>query len=177
MAFSAPTYIVLDVPPSVTDYVRRVRERYDASLAPLPVEITMTGSSGVGVFDAAQDVDAAYRIVEEIAGEVAPFNVSFARTTAFPGSSVYYFEPAPLAPFFDLHERLITSGLKFTASPYPFMPHLTAAKLVNAPPELDAEILAVPPPPGTVLLDSLSVYSLEGFDSQLLFRTRLRGGG
>jgi 2'-5' RNA ligase len=175
MSFIVPTYVVLEAPPRITDYVRKLRQRYEPALAPLPVEITVTGSSGVGVFECGQDAESAYRIVEKVAGEVAPFQVGFVRMTTFPDSGVYYFEPVPAAPFFDLHKRLINSGLKFTASPFPFTPHLTAAKVEDVTPELNAEILAIPPPSGTVLLDTLSVYSLEGFDSQLLFRTSLRG--
>ena len=53
--FEYPTYITLDLPDSISEKIKKIRERYGKIIAQLPVEITLTGSSGIGVIERDQD--------------------------------------------------------------------------------------------------------------------------
>jgi 2'-5' RNA ligase len=173
--FSPPTYIVLDMPAEVCAHVRRLRERFSPLLAPLPVEITLVGSSGVGVLASDTSSTEAFDTLERIAGETAPLSVTFGAMASFAGSGVYYFPPVDPTSWEQLHRAFATSGLRFAPSPFPFTPHLTAVNLgVAHSPELAATALSLSPPPsGETAI--LSMYSLEGYDCNLLYRTTLRG--
>lgn len=175
MRFSLPTYIVLDMPTDIGEYVRGLREQFSPLLAPLPVEITLVGSSGVGVLASDTAPADALAVVERIADATAPLPVAFGPMTTFPGSGVYYFPPVNPLPWEQLHRMFATSGLRFAPIPFPFTPHLTAIKFdVPEPPELTAAALALaPPPPGEAV--TLSLYTLDGYDCTLLHRTHLRG--
>jgi hypothetical protein len=61
--FEHPTFIVLEVPPPVADVIRRWRERFDPVVATFPVEITLTGSSGVGTLASDQDREEVFSIL------------------------------------------------------------------------------------------------------------------
>jgi hypothetical protein len=67
--FEHNTYIVLDIPS--TTWVQEVislREKYNPERANLPVEITIIGSSGIGVFDEEQDEDEAIIVSFQYSG-------------------------------------------------------------------------------------------------------------
>lgn len=168
-----PTYVVMDMPPQVAAHVTALRTKYRPEYESLPVEITVIGSSGAGVLDPDQSADDLLRVLEDVAAQTAPFRVRFEPLTTFPNSSVYYFRPVPADPFKALQISLLSRGLRAGSSPYPFLPHLTMARIEQ--PSSASDLLAAPPPPGEVLLDQLAVYSQVGFDTQLHYRTRLRG--
>ena len=117
----------------------------------------------------------AFEILERIAAKTVPLRVAFGSMTTFPGSGVYYFPPIDPAPWERLHQTIANSGLQFAPIPFPFTPHLTAVNIgVTHSPELATTVLSLEPPPsGEAAI--LSVYSLDGYDCNLLFRTALEG--
>ena len=126
MKFDFDTYIVLDVPKPIASQIMAIRERHrDIFRASLPVEITLTGSSGVGVFDAAQDPEAAFARIDAIAVETAPIETSFGKVLRFENTDIFVLTLADERPFHLLHQRLAASGLRFTPSPFPYKPHCT----------------------------------------------------
>ena len=175
MKFEHDTYIVLDVPQAVWDHVNSIRERYGSRLAMLPVEITVIGSSGIGTFTAEQEPVTAFRLVDRVASMFAPIKTSFRRVTRFPNTGVFYYEPADPQPFIELQRKLVSTGLKFKESPFPFTPHCTIVKFDQPSEELINEIMSLPVPNGQFVLDMLSIYSLNGYDSRLLHRAKLIG--
>ena len=58
--FSLPTYLVLELPSAVAADVIALRARFDGKMACLPAEITIAGSSGVGVLEENQEAEAAF---------------------------------------------------------------------------------------------------------------------
>lgn len=175
MPFPFDTFVVLDMPPHVEQHVRHIRKAYGSARQFLPVEITVAGSSGVGVFDETQDPDEALRTVERIARETKSFSMSFTRVTRFPESGVFYYEIADTAPLVAVHERLAASGMRFKPNPFPFSPHLTIDTFDEATPELERELLALPLPEGPFTVTSMSVYSLHGWDCRRLHSYPLGG--
>jgi len=174
--FPLDTFVVLDLPPPVEQHVRDIRRAYGSARQYLPVEITVAGSSGVGVFDPDQDADEALRRVADIARATAPFPMELGAVERFPDSSVYYWPIRDPAPVVAVHERLRDSGLRFAESPFPFSPHLTVDEFEAASPELDRQLRALPTPSGPFTVSTLTVYALEGWICHAVARHRLGGG-
>ena len=112
MNFADDTYLVLDVPPSGwTERILSARRRLDAWRAALPVEVTITGSAGVGTFHEEQNQEAAFRVIDTLASEVAPIGTKFLSIKRFPHSGLFYFEPTAPQPFINLQNRIIATRL------------------------------------------------------------------
>ena len=82
--FSAPTYVVLDVPAPVSEHVNALRRRYDRKTARLPAEITIAGSSGIGVLSPFQQPEPVFGALERVARDGLPFTTSFIQMSKFP---------------------------------------------------------------------------------------------
>jgi 2'-5' RNA ligase len=176
MNFTDDTYIVLDVPPSEwTEHILSVRRRLDAWRAALPVEVTVTGSAGVGTIHEEQDQEAAFRIIDTLASEVAPIKTNFLSIERFPNSGAFYFEPDGSQMFINLQNRIITTGVKFKPSSLPYIPHCTIVNLKDNPSdEAVSEIYRIPSS-GEVVLEVLSFYAVNQSGCHLLYRTKLCG--
>ena len=122
----------------------------------LPAEVTMTGSSGVGVFAADQERGAAFATLDEIAASTTPIMARFGPVIHWP-PSLYVFSYENEAPFRALHERLATSGIRFGPTPFPFTPHTTIRSREGASDEEREELLSLQIP-GEFRLDTMSVY-------------------
>ena len=175
MRFPFDTFVVLDMPPHVVQHVRGIRKAYGSARQFLPVEITVAGSSGVGIFDVTQDADEALQTLERLAGGIAPFLMEFTAVTRFPKSGVFYYDIKDPAPLFAIHERIKTSRLQFKPNAFPFSPHLTIDTFDDAPEEQVRELLALPVPQGPFQVESMSVYALNGWDCRQVRTYRLAG--
>ena len=175
MRFEHDTYVVLDMPAPIWEHVKTIREQYASPLNILPVEITVIGSSGFGTFLEAQEMDAAFNRIDSVAANFKPITTAFRRVTTFPNSGVFYFEPDDPQPFIKLQGEIVSTGLKFMESPFPFIPHCTIVKFDNPSKRLVDEILSLPVPGEPFVLDALSIYSLDGYDCRLLHKVELSG--
>lgn len=171
--FSAPTYIVLDLPQPVCAEVLEMRQRFDRYQAGLPPEITVAGSSGVGTVAQGPDPLTVFSAIEAVARRHRPFTCSFESMRRFPGVPVFWLCPRDRAPFDALHRALLESGIKFDASPFPFNPHCTISSTVELSKHQEAELLASPVPQMEFLLDELRVYQVAGGQARLLQSFRL----
>lgn len=176
MNFTDDTYIVLDVPHSEwTEHILSVRRRFDAWRAALPVEVTITGSAGVGIFHDEQNQEAAFRAVDAIASEVAPITTKFLYIKRFANSGVFYFEPTDSQPLINFQNRIIATGLKFKPNSLKYIPHCTIANLKDNPSdEAISEIHSIPSS-GEITLEVLSFYTINQSGCHLLHRTKLHG--
>ena len=176
MNFTDDTYIVLDVPPSEwTEHILSVRRQLDAWRAALPVEVTITGSAGVGTFHEEQKQEAAFRVIDILASEVAPIKTKFLSIKRFPNSGVFYFEPADTQPFINLQNRIIATGLKFKPSSFSYIPHCTIANLKKNPSDEAVHKIYGIESSEEVMLEVLSFYAINQSGCQLLHRTKLYG--
>ncbi|HZY44484.1 MAG TPA: 2'-5' RNA ligase family protein, partial [Anaerolineae bacterium] len=124
MGFDFDTYVVLDVPMPVAAQVMAVRERHrDEFRASLPVEITVVGSSGIGVFDPTQDSAVAFATLDYMAAEIVPIHASFGKVIRFPDTDIFVLTLNDERPFRALHERIAKSGLRFLPNSFPYKPH------------------------------------------------------
>ncbi|MEM6393596.1 MAG: 2'-5' RNA ligase family protein, partial [Planctomycetota bacterium] len=174
-----PAYIVLDLPAEMAARVQALRDAADPRFPPLPVEITVAGSSGVGPLAREESQERVFSALEAIAGRAGAIRSGFAEVLRFPGSPVFYLRPVDLEPFVALHRSIISADLRFQASPFPYSPHCT----IRSPgageiSDKDAErVLGLAVPPESFVLDTLSVYELDGQrrECRLLHRCRLTG--
>lgn len=88
-SFDVDTYIVLDLPKQVSEKIKNVRECYNYPDA-LPVEITLAGSSGIGVLQGGQDQGKVFEEVDEIAAKTKPVNISFSDVSSFPNTNIFF---------------------------------------------------------------------------------------
>ncbi len=176
MNFTDDAYIVLNVPPCEwTEHILSVRRRLDAWRVALPVEVTITGSAGVGTFHEEQNQEAAFRIIDTLASEVAPIRTKFLSIKRFPNSGVFYFEPVDSQPFINLQQRIIATGLEFKPSAFSYIPHCTIANLENnLSDEAVREIYGIASSE-EVMLEVLSLYAINRSGCHLLHRAKLYG--
>jgi 2'-5' RNA ligase len=175
MGFTADTYICLDVPMPVAQQIMDIRLRsHDTFRAALPVEITLTGSSGIGVFDARQDEKMAFALLDAIAAETEPLPVTFGKVLRFPSTDIFVLTLTDERPFRMLHERIVSSGIRFQPSPFPYTPHCTLRSRSPVSEEETADLLSLCISQ-SFLLDTLSVYMLETLPMTLLHEVKLTG--
>ncbi|OGV38510.1 MAG: hypothetical protein A2020_13190 [Lentisphaerae bacterium GWF2_45_14] len=173
--FDLPTYIVLDVPPPASDYIKAMRRRFDPERADVPVEITIAGSSGLGTIAAGQRPDLVFRTIADVASKFSPFVSSFLRVKKFRGTGIIYFEPANPLNFIQIHFALESSGILFNPNPFPFTPHCTIRLKKGIRIGEIRESLLMTPPECEFSLKTISVYSYENekMKSKLLYRSYL----
>jgi 2'-5' RNA ligase len=177
--FKHSAYIVLDLPSPMRETVAQLRLQADKAFPPLPVEITVAGSSGVGTIEADESQERVFGLLADVAAKTKPLNAAFHSIERFPNSPVVYLSLVDNAPFIALHKAILSTPIRFRASPFPFGPHCTIR-----PPSAgtldDAEfrrIAALSVPQSPFLLESMSVYELDSGNREcrLLYRAILAG--
>jgi 2'-5' RNA ligase len=166
--FSVPAYIVLDLPPAVSAEVIALRSRYDAFEAQLPPEITIAGSSGVGVLAEHQDAEYVFQAIQRVGQQHLPFVSAFVSTERFPGVPVFWLKPRDRAPFEALQRALVAAGIRFGVNPFPFNPHCTISSTVKLTESQEHELLNASIPRQEFVLAKLSVYQLVEGRASLL---------
>src|SRR3954462_396238 len=111
--FEHPAYSVLDLPVPVADAVAELRRCGGRGFPPLPVEITVAGSSGVGPLVREQSRDEVFATLAELATRWLPLTATFGRIERFPGSPVMYLSMTDEGPFAALHQALIGTSIRF----------------------------------------------------------------
>lgn len=142
----------------------------------MPVEITVIGSSGIGVFENDQQPTQIFTLLDQVAAELAPITFSLQAINRFPGTNLFYLVPSPAEQFGDVQRQIIATGISFKDSPFPFTPHCTVANL--QPDDLEKgekDIRTLSLPIEQITVDEMRVYSLNQLDCQLLYQTKLRG--
>lgn len=175
MAFTADTYICLDIPSPFAEQVMNIRvQQQDTFRASLPVEITIVGSSGVGVFDETQNEHEAFAMLDAIASETSPIVASFGKVIRFPNSDIFVLTLADELPFRTLHQRIANSSIRFKPSPFPYTPHCTLRSRSPISKQEANELLSLQVQ-GTFTLDTMSVYMLDKLPMTCLHRVKLVG--
>jgi 2'-5' RNA ligase len=175
MKFDYDTFTVLDIPSPIAKQIMAIRERHhDWFLKSFPIEITLIGSSGVGVFDLSQDPEEAFATLDAIAVETVPIQASFGEVLRFPNTDIFVHTLQDEEPFRALHERIAKSGLRFKPSPFPYKPHCTIRRRSPISKDEVAELLSLRISESFVL-DTMSVYMLDKLPMSLLHRVKLAG--
>lgn len=158
--FDQNTYIVLDLPEPVSSTIHKIRaELGDDFQASMPNEITIVGSSGVGVIAKDQDPDEFFKIINEIATSTPPITVSFGKAHRFPGTDIVVMKLKDETLIRSLHQRFVDSGIKFQDTDFPYEPHCT---LWSKSPLTDQKMeeLSKLSVEGAFTLQALSVFAM-----------------
>lgn len=174
------TYIVLDLPETTSEYIANIRTLFkDSFRMALPTEITIAGSSGLGIIDSNQSLQDVIDSVEQIASKTKPINASFREVSRFPNTDLFFLSLKDEGPFLDLHQSFLNSGIRFLENPFPYKPHCTLCSRPLSEQEIHdlTSIKDFHP----FALDSLSLYSIKideelRVEVQLLYTTVLSGG-
>jgi 2'-5' RNA ligase len=161
------SYIVLEIPPVVGEIIHDIRRRYDPRMARLPIEITVAGSSGVGLLSAGQDDAFVHAAIQDVARHHLPLTTSFTAISSFPGTTIHWLRPADPEPFQRIQIALVTAGLKFDAHKFGYTPHctLSTGELTTTQ---QANLFHEPFPVAPFLISTLAIYLKSGDDAVLV---------
>jgi 2'-5' RNA ligase len=118
--------ILAELEPGLRDQILEIQRRFDPKLAGLlPPHVTITGSSGMGPIHP-RTTPAELRVaLEQVADRTPPMSLAFRRPMQFMQSSVVVLPLDPHGPIRELHDRLLTSGMKYEMPRFTFTPHVT----------------------------------------------------
>ena len=123
--FENPTYIVFDVTGTVADEVRDIRKKFDPERADLNIEISLSGSSGLGYIAPNQPFDIICHQLTDICSKLKPFWCSFDKIKKFPNTEIFYLSLKHKKPFFNAIKILQESNISFLSNPFVYEPHCT----------------------------------------------------
>ncbi|MDQ0891265.1 2'-5' RNA ligase [Paenibacillus sp. V4I9] len=173
--FAVDSYIVLDIPEDIAQKVMNIRKHNkDQFRLSLPVEITITGSSGIGVIDHNEDPEKVFNIVGEIAASIPPIRATFGNVIRFPYTDIFVLTLKDEGPFKKFQKRLADSGIRFKENPFPYKPHCTLRGRSPVTEE-EAEQLYKVSITEEFYLNTFSIYSL-GTDNEKVNLERLQFG-
>src|SRR6478735_2763752 len=177
--FKYDTYIVLELPMQISEQVMTIKRAFkDSFQMALPADVTIAGSSGVGVLDPAQEPSVVYRTLDNIALKTKPIRTSFLEVTRFPSTNIFFFSFKNETPFYDLHSKIAHSNIRFLKSEFPFKPHVTLCTRSSITEAEMKKLLAIKLDE-EFIIDTLSVCSLEVSNNKikdhLLYKVKLNG--
>lgn len=155
-----PAFIVADIPSPMAEKIRNIRGVYDPKRVLLPVEITLTGSSGIGSIAPGEDVESVLETMQKVAAGFSPFTAKFHKLERFPSTAIYFFSLENETPFRRLHEALRDSGIKFLSNPFPFRPHCTVSLRVETEETELLDLIFQDVPREEFSIECLSCYTL-----------------
>lgn len=175
MDFQHESYIVLDLPDPVKEKIYDIRNYHKDKLrASLPVEITLAGSSGVGVIEPGQDKEFVFNTIKNIAMKTAPILASFKDVVRFPGTDIFVFTLKNEERFRLLHEEIIKSGIKFKPNKFPYKPHCTLRSRTPINENEVKEIMTTRLSDEFVL-DTISIYMVDKIPLSRLYTVKILG--
>jgi 2'-5' RNA ligase len=114
--------------------------------------------------------------IEQLASITLPITTIIKSVERFPDTNLFYYSFTDDKPFKELQNAIVSTGMKFKGSPFQFTPHCTIVGLgEQVSEELINTFSTLIVPKETIMLDTLSLYSLNGIECNLLYRTKLRG--
>jgi 2'-5' RNA ligase len=173
---SHKAFVVVDISDPHKTAIQAIRDRLQTVTAKLPVEITLAGSSGVGPIPEGTDIGLIRDEIDRVAGLATAFRMEFGGIGHFPDTGVFFLSPKDRKPFDSLHALLATSKIPFGRSPFPYNPHCTLRVGPKVEPGISERIYSVAVPRGELMIDSISVYAIDGatLTVSLLHRTKLK---
>ena len=180
--FENPTYIVFDVTGRVAEKVRKIRQNIDPERADLNIEISISGSSGLGYLAPNQPFDIICQQLTEVCNKISPFWCHFDKIKKFPNTDIYYLSLKHQKPFFNSIKILQESNINFLSNPFSYEAHCTLtlpvqndlpnAKLIS---EIDFRKIKIPKE--KFYISSLALYEETKTNSfKTIFRKKLEGG-
>jgi 2'-5' RNA ligase len=106
--------------------IQAIRAQYDPRLAAMnDPHVTLIGSSGAGPIAADTPRERLEQVFRAIARDIEPFAVQAEPPHRFVDTGIVSFPLLARGPLRTLHERIVTSGLRFMPTRFAFAPHAT----------------------------------------------------
>lgn len=173
MIIAKPTYLIAELSGEVVPLVNRFRAEYNPERVAWPVDITIAGSSGVGVLDEGEDVEDVIRKLSPVVEKNFFSEVHFLEIGNFPGTGSYFLFPERCV-FDNFHKDVIESGVKFKNSPFPYTPHCT---LKEGRPMASDKVFEALEFPEISRIECFSLYQPWANGGNRLHRFELAPGG
>lgn len=169
-------FILAQLSGSVAERLSEIQRRYDPKLAAEGTpHITLVGSSGAGPIPSGTPTETVRRALEPIAASAPPLTLRFGPAQRFMQTEIVSLPLDPHGPLRTLHERIVTSGLPFLPSRFPFSPHCTLSFYPTLSPDTARALLAIRIP-DPVRIDRLHLYlNADPQPAQALFDLSLDG--
>jgi 2'-5' RNA ligase len=136
--------ILAELDEALRERVLAIQRRFDPKLAAsLPPHITLTGSSGMGPIAHETTPEALRMALSSVAEATPPMTLRFKRPMQFMQSPVVVLPLDPHGPIRELHDRILTSGLRYEQPRFTFTPHVTLNLFRELPKEELNELLRV----------------------------------
>jgi 2'-5' RNA ligase len=170
-------FILAELPAEIADQVRAINERYDPRLSRYkPPHLTLTGSSGAGPIPPSVSVEEMRQKLEPITSDTAPITLSFQPPQRFMQTNIIVLPLDPHGPLRILHDRIITSGLRFTPARYTFSPHSTLSLYQSLSEKAVGELLKTRIPEPFVISAIQLYHTRDPQPSRKLLELPLTGG-
>lgn len=167
MQITKPTYIVVELPVTVAEWVRSTRVTFEPAIAHLPAEITLTGSSGVGPMKRGQSLALIETCLKSALFGQLPFESCFLDVNCFPGTDIFFASPER-ARFDTLHASIVASGIEFEPSPYPYNPHCSLKGYTPLQPGQRKLIESLAFPKHRFVMNEIAIYEMAGMTPKKL---------
>lgn len=140
-----PGIVVLaELESPLREEILEIQRRFDPKLAKmLPPHVTLTGSSGMGPMPATTPLSELRTALERVAAATPPMTLPLKRPHRFMQSQVVVLPLDPHGAIRELHDRLLTSGLKHEPPRFTFTPHVTLNLFRELPDDELRELLRV----------------------------------
>lgn len=136
--------ILAELEAELRDQILEIQRRFDPKLAGLlPPHVTITGSSGMGPIQPRTTTHELRAALERVAAQTPPMTLFFKRPMQFMQSQVVVLPLDPHGPIRELHDRLLTSGLRYEVPRFTFTPHVTLNLFRELPKDELRELLRV----------------------------------
>lgn len=123
---SAGIFVLAELGGVAAERIAELQRRYDPKLATSSApHVTLIGSSGAGPIAPSTTVDELAAHLEPIASTTAPMSLALEPAMRFMQTEIVVLPLSPYGPLRALHERILTSGLRFARPRFPFSPHAT----------------------------------------------------
>ena len=121
-----------------------IQRRFDPRLAKVVTpHVTITGSSGIGPIATRTSVAELRAALEPITRDTAPMTLAFDPPMRFMQTDVVVLPLDPHGPLRALHERIMTSGLRYEQPRFTFTPHVTLSFFRELPADVLRALLAL----------------------------------
>jgi 2'-5' RNA ligase len=170
-------FILAELPPEIASQVRAINEQYDPKLSRYkPPHLTLAGSSGTGPIPPSVSVEEMKEKLEPITKDTAPITLSFQPAQRFMQTNIIVLPIDPHGPLRILHDRIITSGLRFTQARYTFSPHSTLSLYQSLDAKSIRELLKTRIPEPFVINAIQLYHTRDPQPSRKLLELPLTGG-
>lgn len=118
--------VVLEFEDDSVKWIKQLRDSIDESYKFMPLEITLSGSSGIGHIEKDQPFELICSELYRVLGDLPKTNVSFKnKLGSFPSTEIFFLQPQNQDFFVTLNKKLAESEIKFSKTPFPYLAHCT----------------------------------------------------